>query len=194
MLSLSGPIRLDEEGGKRRVVNGSELELRDAILIDQAGPAERVERWLGTIAAGASVEIDGRDDEKPPERVDTGPGPDANPFLCGIANQPGVPRRKPGRDPPGGLGGRPGTAGKSLSQPSIGIGASLRLSSTCVAAARPAPTAGGTTGSLSVSRPSTSGSSSRCKRTSPPSMQRRGQGRTTRRLPSPPPVGARSNQ
>ena len=41
MLSLSGPIRLEEEGGKRRVVNGGELELRDAILIDQAGPAER---------------------------------------------------------------------------------------------------------------------------------------------------------
>ena len=59
MLTLSGAIRLEEEGGKRRVVNGGELELRDAILIDQAGPDERRERWLGTIAAGATVEIDG---------------------------------------------------------------------------------------------------------------------------------------
>ena len=82
MLALSGPIRLEEEGGKRRVVNGGELELRDAILIDQAGPTERRERWLGTIAAGAAVEIDGPAEEKPPERVAAGPGPDANPFLA----------------------------------------------------------------------------------------------------------------
>ena len=82
MLTLSGAIRLDQEGGKRRVVNGGELELRDAILIDQAGPDERRERWLGTIAAGAAVEIDGTAVEKPPELVAAGPGPDANPFLA----------------------------------------------------------------------------------------------------------------
>ena len=82
MLTLSGAIRLDEEGGKRRVVNGGELELRDAILIDQAGADERRERWLGTIAAGATVELDETAVEKPPERVAAGPGPDANPFLA----------------------------------------------------------------------------------------------------------------
>jgi hypothetical protein len=81
MLSLSGPIRLEEEGGKRRLVNGGNLELRDAMLVDQAGPAERVERWLGTIAAGASVELDRQDGQKPPDRIDAGPGPDANAFL-----------------------------------------------------------------------------------------------------------------
>jgi hypothetical protein len=82
MMSLSGAIRLDEEGGKRRVVNGGELELRDAILIDQAGSDERREHWLGTIAAGAAIEIDGPAEEKPPESVAVGPGPDANPFLA----------------------------------------------------------------------------------------------------------------
>jgi hypothetical protein len=82
MLALSGAIRLDEEGGKRRVINGGELELRDAILIDQAGPDERRERWLGTIAAGAAVEIDGTAGQKPPESVAAGPGPDANPLLA----------------------------------------------------------------------------------------------------------------
>ncbi len=82
MLTLSGAIRLDEEGGKRRVVNGGDLELRDAILIDQAVPDEPRERWLGTIAAGAAVEIDGPAEEKPPESVAAGPGPDANPYLA----------------------------------------------------------------------------------------------------------------
>jgi hypothetical protein len=82
MLSLSGAIRLDEEGGKRRVVNGGELELRDAILIDQAGQDERRERWLGTIAAGAAVELGGTAMEQPSERIAASPGPDANPFLA----------------------------------------------------------------------------------------------------------------
>jgi hypothetical protein len=81
LLTLGGTIRLEGEAGKRQVVNGSELELRDAILIDLANPNERRERWLGTIAPGASVDIDVSHDEKPPKRFETGPGPDANPFL-----------------------------------------------------------------------------------------------------------------
>jgi hypothetical protein len=81
MQTLGGPIRLEGETGKRQVVNGSELELRDAILIDLVGPNERRERWLGTIGVGASIDIDGSDHEKPPTRFETGQGPDANPFL-----------------------------------------------------------------------------------------------------------------
>jgi hypothetical protein len=81
MLALGGPIRLEGDAGKRQVVNGSDLELRDAILIDLANPNERRERWLGTIAAGASIDIDGPAQEEPPKRFETGPGPDANPFL-----------------------------------------------------------------------------------------------------------------
>ena len=65
------------------MVNGSELELRDAILIDQAGPAERRERWLGTIAAGAAVEIDGpAGAETAGTRRRRAPAPTPNPFLA----------------------------------------------------------------------------------------------------------------
>jgi hypothetical protein len=81
MLSLSGAIRLEGQEQDRRVVNGTGLELRDAILIDLAGPGQRRERFLGTIPAGASVEIGGPDAAPPPEQVDAGPGPDANPLL-----------------------------------------------------------------------------------------------------------------
>jgi len=81
MLALKGPVVLEGEGGDRRVVNGTELELRDAVLIDLAGPNERRERYLGTIAPGASVAIEKAAQEKPLVRVESGPGPDANPFL-----------------------------------------------------------------------------------------------------------------
>jgi hypothetical protein len=58
LTSLDGSISLEssEEGG-RKVVNGAGLELRDAVLIDLAGPKERKETYLGTIAPGATVEV-----------------------------------------------------------------------------------------------------------------------------------------
>lgn len=65
MAPLPGAIALEGEGDKRRVVNRSGIELRDAILIDDASgggltigeaPARIV---LGTIAAGASVAVPG---------------------------------------------------------------------------------------------------------------------------------------
>jgi hypothetical protein len=82
MLALSGPIHLEEQGGNRRVVNGGDLELRDAILIDMSGPKDGRERWLGTIAAGATVAIDEPAGQGPPERIVAGPGPDANAILA----------------------------------------------------------------------------------------------------------------
>jgi hypothetical protein len=81
MLSLNGVVHLEGEAGKKRLVNDSELELRDAILVDLAGPDQRKERFVGTIGAGATVEIDGQAQQELPERVDAGPGPDPNPFL-----------------------------------------------------------------------------------------------------------------
>ena len=83
MLTLSGSIRLDEEGGKRRVVNGGELELRDAILIDQAGHGSSgvSAGWARSPRAQPSRSTDTAG-EQPPERVAAGPGPDANPFLA----------------------------------------------------------------------------------------------------------------
>ena len=57
------------------VVNGSELELRDAVLIDLAGPNERRERYLGTIAPGASVAIDRAARRRSRRRGRVGPRP-----------------------------------------------------------------------------------------------------------------------
>jgi hypothetical protein len=83
MLSLKGAVRLETAEGKKRLVNDSELELRDAILIDLAGPGQHQERYVGTIGSGATVEIDesANPKPKPRERIELGPGPDPNPFL-----------------------------------------------------------------------------------------------------------------
>jgi hypothetical protein len=83
IMTMAGSIRLEGDPAARRVVNGSELELRDATLIDITGPDrdEWKERYLGTIAAGASVEISAGEGAEAPETVDAGPGPDLNTFL-----------------------------------------------------------------------------------------------------------------
>jgi hypothetical protein len=81
MLSMNGNIRLAETEGKRQVENSSALELRDAVLIESTGAGKRQERWLGTIKAGASVDIEPKEAEEPRSRIDAGPGPDPNPVL-----------------------------------------------------------------------------------------------------------------
>src|SRR5262249_53768774 len=43
MATMAGTIRLEGDGAAQRVVNGSELELRDAILVDIVGPDR--DRW-----------------------------------------------------------------------------------------------------------------------------------------------------
>jgi hypothetical protein len=59
MVSLDGAVSLVSEGPARQVVNGSGLELRDAVVVDVSGPsaADRREVHLGTIAPGATVEV-----------------------------------------------------------------------------------------------------------------------------------------
>ncbi len=81
MAILPGAIRMEVDGESRRLVNGSDLELRDATLIDFAGDGKRRENYLGTIAAGASVEVVATAAVPPPLRVESGPGPDPNPIL-----------------------------------------------------------------------------------------------------------------
>ncbi len=83
MTTLAGAIRIEGEGPARKVVNGSELELRDAILIDINGTDRAAwdERYLGTIAPGGSVEIGAVGGSKPPEKMDAGDGPDLDAFL-----------------------------------------------------------------------------------------------------------------
>jgi hypothetical protein len=83
---MAGAIRLEEAESGRKVVNGSELELRDATLIDITGPDrdQWKERYLGMIAPGASVDIDGADAAKAPPKIDAGPGPDLGTFLRAV--------------------------------------------------------------------------------------------------------------
>jgi hypothetical protein len=82
MLALGGAIRISGTAGKRQIINESELELRDAVLIESTGRGKRQQRLVGTLESGGSVDIDGLPvgDELNP-RVVAGPGPDPNPFL-----------------------------------------------------------------------------------------------------------------
>ena len=81
MLNLGGAIRLSAAAGKRQVVNESELELKDAVLIESTGPGKRQERFLGTLKPGASVEIEAQAVGEALRGSSAGSGPDPNPFL-----------------------------------------------------------------------------------------------------------------
>ncbi len=84
--TMAGAIRLEGDGASQQVVNGTELELRDAMLIDITGPDRDTwkERYLGTIAPGASVEIGEAGRGEFPEKIEAGPGPDVNPVVSAI--------------------------------------------------------------------------------------------------------------
>ncbi|MBV8676992.1 MAG: hypothetical protein JO355_07460, partial [Planctomycetaceae bacterium] len=58
MVSIGGTVALASDEGPRRVVNTTDLELRDAVLVDVNGPGDRRETYLGTITPGASVEVE----------------------------------------------------------------------------------------------------------------------------------------
>lgn len=82
MVGLSGPIVLESRDDRKVVANYSELELRDAILIDFSDPRQRRETFLGTIAPGASIELKGS--EKPAkaaEGTEGYDGPDPRTLL-----------------------------------------------------------------------------------------------------------------
>ncbi len=82
MLTTSGTIRIEEDGeGSRRIKNDSELELKDAVLVEFSGDGTRRERSLGTIAAGASVVLGPGAGEPVDKQVTAEPGPDPNPVL-----------------------------------------------------------------------------------------------------------------
>jgi hypothetical protein len=82
MSKLTGSIRLEGNGDGRHLVNDSELELRDATLVDFTGPNQRREHYLGRIAARASMKLGGSmPTATPPERIGFEPGPDPNPIL-----------------------------------------------------------------------------------------------------------------
>jgi hypothetical protein len=82
MLGLSGSIVLEDNQARRTIVNRSELELRDAVLVDFPGGGQRRETYLGTIAAGASVELGEKQPGPVPDRVEGHDGPDPAPLLA----------------------------------------------------------------------------------------------------------------
>ena len=78
MANLSGSITLERDEQTQRIVNASELELQDAVLIDMGAPGQTRETFVGTIAPGLTVEVSpGR--RVPGATVHEGLNPD--PFL-----------------------------------------------------------------------------------------------------------------
>jgi hypothetical protein len=57
MLNLAGAIFLQRAGTARTIVNASDLELRDAVLVDVGDDRTFDETFVGTIAPGASVPV-----------------------------------------------------------------------------------------------------------------------------------------
>ncbi len=59
MSTLDGSFSLATDGGARRVVNGSGLTLRDAVVVDLSGPGEtdRREVFVGDIPPGSTVAV-----------------------------------------------------------------------------------------------------------------------------------------
>ncbi len=57
MVNLSGAIHLDTSQTPHKIVNTSDLELRDAVLVDVGPPDARKETYLGTIGPGSTVTV-----------------------------------------------------------------------------------------------------------------------------------------
>ena len=81
MATLTGSIGIEEEGTSRKIVNGSNLDLRDATLIEFSGDGQRKENYLGTIAPGSSVEIAATAIEPPSTTVESTDGPNPTVIL-----------------------------------------------------------------------------------------------------------------
>ena len=94
MVSLPGSISVETDGSRRVLHNDVGLELRDATLVDFADPKEPTETYLGTIAAGSTVDLgaDPEDALDAPERVEGFDGPDPSELLAelreSIENRP----------------------------------------------------------------------------------------------------------
>jgi hypothetical protein len=101
MVNLPGSVTLVDTAGERRVVNGTDLELRDAVAVDVGG---RVQYRLGTIPPGGSAALgqalplhepprrasDEEADEPEPESLAAAPDKDRwidpEPFLERLRN------------------------------------------------------------------------------------------------------------
>jgi hypothetical protein len=78
MINLAGSIALEHEGATRRIVNASELELRDAVLVDVGDVQHLKETFVGTIAPGETAAVA---PDRPTVAITTSEGLDPAPFL-----------------------------------------------------------------------------------------------------------------
>ncbi|MDR3618036.1 MAG: hypothetical protein P4L85_01710 [Paludisphaera borealis] len=82
MVSLPGSITVEADGPRRVLRNDGGLELRDAKLVDFSDPAEPLETYLGTIAAGATVDLDPAAAPPAPDHIAGFDGPDPTELLA----------------------------------------------------------------------------------------------------------------
>jgi hypothetical protein len=83
LANLAGAITLERDAGGagERIVNASDLELRDAVVIDVDGPRARRETYVGTIPPGSTVAVAARRRPEPRVRDAKKEGPDPKLFL-----------------------------------------------------------------------------------------------------------------
>jgi hypothetical protein len=81
MLGLTGSIAIRDAASGRILANSSELELRDAMLVDFFGPGQSRETFLGTIGPGESVALSSAVSGSLPDHIDGLDGPDPLPLL-----------------------------------------------------------------------------------------------------------------
>jgi hypothetical protein len=81
MIGLTGSMSLEATEVGRSIKNGTDLELKDAVLVDVAGLKERRETYLGTIAAGSTMDLLGKTPAPLPQQFDGHEGPDPAPVL-----------------------------------------------------------------------------------------------------------------
>lgn len=73
-----GSITLTSSGdGPQQIVNDTDMELRDAVVVDINGPKDRQETYLGTIAPRKTAELKAATDEFPPITPPDGPNPES---------------------------------------------------------------------------------------------------------------------
>jgi hypothetical protein len=86
MMNLPGSIDLETSSNRRRLINRSELELHDAVLLDFSGSGEPSELTVGHLAPGEEVEwqeMRRRDDSaQGSATIDDYEGPDPKPILA----------------------------------------------------------------------------------------------------------------
>ena len=131
MLTLDGAITFESDESGRKIVNGTSIELRDAVIVDvgaREGPARNIS---GTIEAPAH------------RLMKVNRFAPARPHGCGHRRHQARPRHVPGRLPRG-LRGEAGERGRD---PAGGLGTEIGRRAEDRAGGRPSPRVHGDRGS-----------------------------------------------